>query len=134
MKILMLLWLEETLYRGERQKIYLVLEYELSSVAAILCIIVRPGRTPRNISPIQPALFQENLSYPRQLRPAMNWGLQDHPLECEVDHLRSDSKRRDCDAEMNKRCNLFALTLRRRFDDALATIRSSAETDHVRLR
>jgi len=28
--------------RGERQKIYLVLEYELSSVAAILCVTVRP--------------------------------------------------------------------------------------------
>ena len=33
--------------RGERQKIYLVLEYELSSVAAILCVIVRPERTPQ---------------------------------------------------------------------------------------
>ena len=39
--------------RGERQKIYLVLEYELSSVAGILCVTVRPERTP-----------QENLSYP----------------------------------------------------------------------
>ena len=36
--------------RGERQKIYLVLEYELSSVAAILCVTVRPERTPRKIS------------------------------------------------------------------------------------
>ena len=33
--------------RGERQKIYLVLEYELSSVAAILCVTVRPERTPQ---------------------------------------------------------------------------------------
>ena len=57
MKILMFLWLEETLYRGERQKIYLVLEYGLSSGAAILSIIVRPERTPRKIAPIQPALF-----------------------------------------------------------------------------
>ena len=30
--------------------LYLVLEYELSSVAAILCVIVRPERTPRKIS------------------------------------------------------------------------------------
>ena len=36
--------------RGERQKKYLVLEYELSSVAAILCVTVRPERTPRKIS------------------------------------------------------------------------------------
>ena len=36
--------------RGERQKIYLVLEYELSSVAGILCVTVRPERTPRKIS------------------------------------------------------------------------------------
>ena len=43
--------------RGERQKIYLVLEYELSSVAGILCVTVLPERTPRKISPIQPALF-----------------------------------------------------------------------------
>ena len=33
--------------RGERQKIYLALECELSSVAAILCVIVRPERTPQ---------------------------------------------------------------------------------------
>ena len=39
------------------KKIYLVLEYELSSVAGILCVTVRPERTPRKISPIQPALF-----------------------------------------------------------------------------
>ena len=36
--------------RGERQKIYLVLECELSSVAGILCVTVRPERTPRKIS------------------------------------------------------------------------------------
>ena len=39
--------------RGERQKIYLARECELSSVAGILCVTVRPERTP-----------QENLSYP----------------------------------------------------------------------
>ena len=33
--------------RGERQKIYLVLECELSSVAGILCVTVRPERTPQ---------------------------------------------------------------------------------------
>ena len=43
--------------RGERQKIYLAPECELSSVAGILCVTVRPERTPRKISPIQPALF-----------------------------------------------------------------------------
>ena len=36
-------------YRGERQKIYLVHEYELSAVAGILAIIVRLERTQKNL-------------------------------------------------------------------------------------
>jgi hypothetical protein len=37
-------------YRGERQKIYLVHEYELSAVAGILAIIVRLERTQKIFS------------------------------------------------------------------------------------
>jgi len=61
----------------------------------------------------------------------MSQSLFDRSLACEVDDLKIDSKRQDCDTEIRKRCNMFALNLRRRFEDALAVVRSSAEIDHV---
>lgn len=61
----------------------------------------------------------------------MSQSLFDRSLACEVDDLKIDSKRQDCDTEIRKRCNMFALNLRRRFEDALAVVRSSAEIDHA---